>query len=237
MFDMGFTEMMLISIVALVVIGPERLPGVARTAGKYFSKLRSFVTNVRADVESELRADELREMFEAQQQEIKSLKEVVGDAGKDIGLSDIADEMSEVANSLGDTKPISTAQPEAEAKSVTRDKPVVKAVAKSKSGARPGVKAKSNAKLKPKAGTKTKPRAKATAKLKSKAGTKTKPRAKVTAKSETEAASKSRAGSDWTAALEPPALAAGTSKAKAPKAVKAPKARKKSAKSAKVKAK
>jgi len=219
MFDMGFTEMMLIGIVALVVIGPERLPGVARTAGKYFSKLRSFVTNVRADVESELRADELREMFEAQQQEIKSLKEVVGDAGKDIGLSDIADEMTEVANSLGDTKPISTAQPEAEAKSVTRDKPATRAVAKSKSGARSGVKSKSTAKLKPKAGTKTKPRA------------------KVTAKSETEAASKSRAGSDWTGALEPPAAATGTSKAKAPKAVKAPRARKQVAKSAKVKAK
>ena len=219
MFDMGFTEMMLIGIVALVVIGPERLPGVARTAGKYFSKLRSFVTNVRADVESELRADELREMFEAQQQEIKSLKEVVGDAGKDIGLSDIADEMTEVANSLGDTKPISTAQPEAEAKSVTRDKPATRAVAKSKSGARSGVKSKSTAKLKPKAGTKTKPRA------------------KVTAKSETEAASKSRAGSDWTGALEPPAAATGTSKAKAPKAVKAPRTRKQVAKSAKVKAK
>ena len=36
MFDMGFTEMMLIGIVALVVIGPERLPSVARTVGRYF---------------------------------------------------------------------------------------------------------------------------------------------------------------------------------------------------------
>jgi len=42
MFDMGFTELMLIGIVALVVIGPERLPGVARTAGKYVGRLKRF---------------------------------------------------------------------------------------------------------------------------------------------------------------------------------------------------
>jgi len=220
MFDMGFTEMMLIGIVALVVIGPERLPGVARTAGKYFSRLRSFVTNVRADVESELKADELREMFEAQQQEIKSLKEVVGDVGKDIGLSDIADEMTEVANSIGDTKPISAPQSEAEAKSATRDKPAARAAAKSKSGTRSGVKSKSTAKLKPKAGTKTK------------SGT------KARVKPKTDAVSKSKAGSDWTGALKPPAAATEASKAKAPKAaVKAPKTRKKAVKPAKVKAK
>ena len=218
MFDIGFTEMMLIGIVALVVIGPERLPGVARTAGKYFSRLRSFVTNVRADVESELKADELREMFEAQQQEIKSLKEVVGDAGKDIGLSDIADEMTEVANSLGDTKPISAPQTEAVVKSTTEDKPVARAAAKSKSGTRSSVKPKSAAKLKPKAG----------AKIKSNAKARVKPKA--------DAVSKSKAGSDWAAALETPA-AAETSKAEAPKTVKASKTRKKAAKSAKVKAK
>jgi len=49
MFDMGFTEMMLIGIVAPVVIGPERLPGVARTAGKYFARLRNFMMDVRAE--------------------------------------------------------------------------------------------------------------------------------------------------------------------------------------------
>ena len=52
MFDMGFTEMMLIGIVALVVIGPERLPGVARTAGKYVGRLKRFMTSVK-EVEKE----------------------------------------------------------------------------------------------------------------------------------------------------------------------------------------
>jgi len=137
MFDMGFTEMMLIGVVALVVIGPERLPGVARTAGKYFARLRNFMMNVRADVESELKADELREMFESQQKELQSLKEVVGDVGKDIGLSDIKDEMSDIASSIDDAKPTTDPEPEAREKPRTKAKPRAKAAAKSRSSAKP----------------------------------------------------------------------------------------------------
>jgi sec-independent protein translocase protein TatB len=82
MFDMGFTEIALIGVVALVVIGPERLPAVARTAGKYLGRLRRFMTTIRADVESELRADELRDIMAKQQEELNSLKDAVTDAGK-----------------------------------------------------------------------------------------------------------------------------------------------------------
>lgn len=85
MFDMGFTEMMLIGIVALIVIGPERLPGVARTAGKYFGRLKRFMTSVRADVEQELRADELREILAQQQRELDTLKDSINETGKEIG--------------------------------------------------------------------------------------------------------------------------------------------------------
>ena len=84
MFDMGFTEMMLIGIVALIVIGPERLPGVARTAGKYFGRLKRFVTSVKADVEQELRADELREILAKQQRELDSLRDTISDAGREL---------------------------------------------------------------------------------------------------------------------------------------------------------
>ena len=79
--------MMIIGIVALVVIGPERLPGAARTAGKYFAKLKRFVTNVRHDVEAELRADELREIVSKQQEQLDSLRRAVSDVGKDVGDS------------------------------------------------------------------------------------------------------------------------------------------------------
>lgn len=95
MFDMGFTELMIIGIVALIVIGPERLPGVARTAGKYLGKLRRFMTDVKADVESELRADELRQMLSKQQDEIQSLREVVGDVAKEVD-ADVGDMEAEI---------------------------------------------------------------------------------------------------------------------------------------------
>ena len=158
---MGFTEMMLIGIVALVVIGPERLPGVARTAGKYFARLRNFMMNVRADVESELKADELREMFESQQKELQSLKEVVGDVGKDIGLSDIKDEMSDIASSIDDAKPTTDPEPEAREKSRAEAKPRAKAVAKSKSRVKPVVGSRVEKKVKTSMSPKAKTKAKA----------------------------------------------------------------------------
>ena len=98
MFDMGFTELMLIGIVALVVIGPERLPGVARTAGKYFGRLKRFMTTIKADVEQELRADELRAILADQQQELNTLKDSISGAGKEFEKDISA--VSEAADSL-----------------------------------------------------------------------------------------------------------------------------------------
>ena len=103
MFDMGFTELMLVGIVALVVIGPERLPGVARTAGKYVGRLKRFMTTVKADVEQELRADELRQILSDQQKELDSLKDSITEAGRgveqefgldDVKITDAAPEMT-----------------------------------------------------------------------------------------------------------------------------------------------
>ena len=98
MFDMGFTELMLIGIVALVVIGPERLPGVARTAGKYFGRLKRFMTTIKADVEQELRADELRAILADQQKELDTLKDSITGAGKEFEKDISA--VSEAAESL-----------------------------------------------------------------------------------------------------------------------------------------
>lgn len=100
MFDMGFTEVMLIGIVALVVIGPERLPGVAITVGKYVGRLRRFMTNVRADVESELKTDEIRKLLAAQQEELSSLKDVVSEASKGFDMADTAKSINESMSSV-----------------------------------------------------------------------------------------------------------------------------------------
>ena len=107
MFDMGFTELMLIGIVALVVIGPERLPGVARTAGKYFGRLKRFMTTVKADVEQELRADELRSILADQQKELDTLKDSISGAGKEFekDISAANEAAGSLAQDLEETPP------------------------------------------------------------------------------------------------------------------------------------
>jgi sec-independent protein translocase protein TatB len=62
MFDIGFTELMVIGVVALIVIGPERLPGVARTIGHLAGRLQRYVADVKADIGREMEFDELRKM-------------------------------------------------------------------------------------------------------------------------------------------------------------------------------
>ena len=60
MFDIGFAELLLIGIVALVVLGPERLPVAARTAGLWIGRIRRSVSNIQSEISEELRAEELR---------------------------------------------------------------------------------------------------------------------------------------------------------------------------------
>ena len=68
MFDIGFTELMVIGVVALIVIGPERLPGVARTVGHLAGRLQRYVADVKADISREMEFDELRKMRDSMQQ-------------------------------------------------------------------------------------------------------------------------------------------------------------------------
>ena len=60
MFDIGFMEMLLVGLVALVVLGPERLPGAVRTAGLWIGRLKRSFSNIKAEVEREIGADEIR---------------------------------------------------------------------------------------------------------------------------------------------------------------------------------
>jgi len=77
MFDIGFMEMALIGVVALVVIGPERLPGVARTAGKWIGSARRFMSSVQADINLEVnKAETLKQLLE-EQTKIQSVHEIL----------------------------------------------------------------------------------------------------------------------------------------------------------------
>ena len=74
MFESSFLEMLVIGIVALLVIGPERLPPVARTIGRWIGKIRRFVATTRADIERELHTEELRDMLYKQEEEMRNLR-------------------------------------------------------------------------------------------------------------------------------------------------------------------
>ncbi len=68
MFDIGIWELALIGLLALIVLGPNRLPEVARTAGKWVGSLRRFVASVKEDFDQELRTEELGELRKLQQE-------------------------------------------------------------------------------------------------------------------------------------------------------------------------
>ena len=62
MFDISFTELIVIAVVALVVIGPERLPKVARTAGHLLGRLQRYVSDVKSDIQREMQLEELKKL-------------------------------------------------------------------------------------------------------------------------------------------------------------------------------
>ena len=68
MFDIGFSELLVIGIVALVVIGPEKLPRLARTLGHLAGKLQRYVSDVKADINREIELEDLKKMRDSMQQ-------------------------------------------------------------------------------------------------------------------------------------------------------------------------
>ena len=61
MFDIGFSELLLVGIIALIVLGPERLPKAARSVGMFFGKIRRMLNNIQQEMEQEIRNQELQE--------------------------------------------------------------------------------------------------------------------------------------------------------------------------------
>ena len=77
MFDFGFWELAIVMVIALLVVGPERLPALAGQIGKWVGKAKRMIASVRSDIESEIKAAELKEILEKQQGEIGELKEML----------------------------------------------------------------------------------------------------------------------------------------------------------------
>ena len=77
MFDIGFSELMVIAVVALIVIGPERLPRVARAAGHLFGRMQRYVNDVKSDISREMALDDLRKLQASMQDAAQSIEQSV----------------------------------------------------------------------------------------------------------------------------------------------------------------
>lgn len=74
MFDIAFSEMLIIAVVALVVLGPEKLPRVARTAGHLLGRLQRYVSDVKADINREMQIEELKRLQAQVEESARSLE-------------------------------------------------------------------------------------------------------------------------------------------------------------------
>ena len=92
MFDIGFSEIVVIAVVALIVIGPERLPKTARTLGHLFGRLQRYVADVKADINREIELEELRKMRDSMQKAASDMQSTV-----DTELNKTADELNKAA--------------------------------------------------------------------------------------------------------------------------------------------
>lgn len=86
MFDVGFSELVMVGLIALLVIGPERLPKAARIAGFWIGKARNTIANVKAEIKQELHAEEMRQILQQQSiaDELQQMAEETRDTVNDI---------------------------------------------------------------------------------------------------------------------------------------------------------
>jgi sec-independent protein translocase protein TatB len=84
MFDVGFSEIVVIMLVALVVIGPERMPAVARTMGQWWGRLQRYISRIKQDVTTSMELEELRELERKIKAEADALERTVQQTGNDL---------------------------------------------------------------------------------------------------------------------------------------------------------
>ncbi|CAE6889411.1 Sec-independent protein translocase protein TatB [Ectopseudomonas oleovorans] len=111
MFDIGFTELLLVGLVALVVLGPERLPGAVRTAGLWIGRIKRSFNSIKAEVEREIGADEIRRQLHNErilelEREMKAMKQdILGTGIGQPATEQRAEPSSDAAPSVQDKNP------------------------------------------------------------------------------------------------------------------------------------
>lgn len=99
MFDIAFSELIIIAVVALIVVGPERLPKAARTMGHLFGRLQRYVNDVKSDINREMELEELRKLQQQVQSAAREIQTSVSSAARDFesGVRDVETQLGEAA--------------------------------------------------------------------------------------------------------------------------------------------
>ena len=122
MFDVGFSEVVIIAIIALVILGPERLPKVARTLGFWVGRARRMVADVKSDIDREMRESELADLRKLGD-DITDVKDEIEKAGNvavdDSGTSSVADSIRESAENIQSTLNVAAEVAESSTQDVT----------------------------------------------------------------------------------------------------------------------
>ena len=95
MFDFGMWEIAIIFVITLIVVGPEKMPALARKAGLYVGKFRKFVSKIKNDINSEIEAEELKEQLSVKNEELL-VSQTLDKAKSDI--DEIKHEASKISN-------------------------------------------------------------------------------------------------------------------------------------------
>jgi len=113
MFDFSFAELMVIMVVALIVIGPERLPKVARTMGHLWGRAQRYVNGVKADIERDMAVEEFRQLQQKVQAEASAMEQSVKEAAltADQQMQQINEEIAQLSSPGETVQPGQATQP------------------------------------------------------------------------------------------------------------------------------
>src|SRR3954464_13415646 len=110
MFDIGISEIMVIAVVALVVIGPERLPRVARTVGTLLGRAQRYVNDVKAEVNREMELEELKKLQTQMKSAAEEIQQSVSNAGAEVQTA-VQDAEKSLNESIAPVKEVIVTQP------------------------------------------------------------------------------------------------------------------------------
>ena len=108
MFDIGISELMVVMVVALIVIGPERLPKVARTLGHLWGRAQRYVNGVKADIERDMAVEEFRELQQKVQAEASALEQTFKEASQtaDQHVQEINEAVAQLSSTAQPAPPV-----------------------------------------------------------------------------------------------------------------------------------